>query len=74
MANEKDAAEKTFTLYTDNNSRIKKTFNGDGSATNYWTRSANSSNSTSFMLVVSGGSSGGTNASAYNGVCVGFSV
>lgn len=68
------AAEKVFSQYVDNTSRIKKTFNGEGSAQGYWLRSAWASYSTSFAGVY--GSGNGSNYGA-NGEwfwCVGFSA
>lgn len=69
-----EAAEKTFSLYTDNNSRIKKTFNGEGEARWWWLRSADAGSSTSFAAVYYYGYSNPNNASYSYGVCVGFSV
>ena len=69
-----DASEVTFSLFTDNNSRIKKTFNGDGSAQNWWLRSAYAGAATQFCNVISYGNASNYNASNSNGVCVGFSV
>ena len=68
-----DAAEVTFSKYTDNNSKIKKTFNGEGAAQAYWTRSADASSSSAFRTVANGGyalSNGATNS---HFVCAGFS-
>ena len=72
-----DANEIVFSCYTDNNSRIKKTYNGTGAAQNWWTRTAITSNNTQFRFVNDGGSSGGgnyLNASNAWYVCVGFSA
>ena len=69
-----DANEITFTCYTDNNSRIKKTYNGTGAAQNWWTRTAITSNNTQFRYVFSNGSSNYTSASNSGYVCVGFSA
>ena len=49
-----DAENITFSIYTDNNSRIKKTFNGEGSADSTYhryTRSPLSLNTSEFVLV-----------------------
>ena len=46
-----DAAEITFSLYTDNNSRIKKTFNGEGAAQYWWLRSADAGGAVAFRHV-----------------------
>ena len=70
-----DAEAMQFTLFTDNTSRIKKTFNGEGSAVNWWLRSADASSSTGFRIVyASGGGAGSYNAAYTNSVCFGFCV
>ena len=69
-----DANEKTFSCYTDNNSRIKKTFNNTGTATWYWLRSALASSESAFCNVYANGNSLDTVAYNSGGVCVGFSV
>ncbi len=69
-----EAAEKTFILYTDHNSRIKKTFDGEGEARYWWLRSADAGSSTNFAYVDNNGRSYASNASISGGVCVGFSV
>ena len=46
-----NAENVTFALFTDNNSRIKKTYNGTGSASNWWLRSPEASGSSSFAVV-----------------------
>jgi len=68
------AAEKTFSQYTDNNSRIKKQFNGGGSAQWWWLRSADAGGAVVFRAVFAHGTSLTGNADNTNGVCVGFSV
>ncbi|MBQ8558560.1 MAG: hypothetical protein IJ439_01035 [Tyzzerella sp.] len=69
-----DAEAMQFTLFTDNNSRIKKTFNGEGSAVYWWLRSADASSSTYFRYVYSGGTAGSIGATNTNSVCFGFCV
>ena len=69
-----DAEEVTFSIFTDNNSRIKKTYNGTGTAGNWWLRSPLSSNSTHFCYVGSGGHSGNYYATNSNGVAFGFCI
>ena len=69
-----NAAEIAFDQYTDNNSRIKKTYNGEGSAQNYWTRSAESGGAVAFRFVYANGYPNSGNASNSYGVCVGFSA
>ena len=68
------ADETRFAMYTGNEQRIKKTYNGNGSAQNYWTRSPHSGSSTSFMLIYTGGGINIYNASTSYGVCVGLSI
>lgn len=75
--NEVDAGanELMFMFYTGNNQRIKKTYNGEGSAQNYWTRSPYSGSSSSFCYIT--GNGGGANATGAAGsvaVCVGLSL
>ena len=67
------AAEIAFDQYTDNNSRIKKKYNGKGTAQNYWTRSAESGGVVAFRGVISYGFSSDNTASYGWGACVGFS-
>ena len=69
-----NAENVTFTLYTDNNSRIKKTYNGTGSASNWWLRSPASGSSTGFTSVTGSGASANGNANNINGVAPGFSI
>jgi hypothetical protein len=58
-----DAENVTFALFTDNNSRIKKTYNGEGTATTWWLRSPVASSSSHFCAVNGAGAS--TNNAAY---------
>lgn len=68
------AEEKTFSIFTDNNSRIKKTYNGTGTAHNWWLRSPYASYSTTFCNVYGyGGANSGTAGSTY-GVAFGFCI
>ena len=70
-----EGAEKvTFELFTDNNSRIKKYYNGEGAAYTWWLRSPLSSSSTYFCLVSSGGNSSSYNANSSYGVAFGFCI
>lgn len=66
-----NAAEIAFDQYTDNTSRIKKQYNGEGSAQNYWTRSAESGGAVAFRYVNNNGNNNNNNASNSYGVCVG---
>ena len=69
------ASEKTFSQYTTNATRIKKTYYGTGSAANWWTRSANAGNATQFQLVGTNGAvTNNTYANYSNAVCAGFSA
>jgi hypothetical protein len=72
--NEIDASaeQKTFAIFTDNNSRIRKTYNGEGAATGWWLRSPGAAISTYFCGVYNGGSPNGSNASGSYGVAFGF--
>ena len=69
-----DAEEVTFSIFTDNNSRIKKTYNGEGSASHWWLRSPGSSHSTYFCSVHTNGNSYNYTASTANGVAFGFCI
>ena len=69
-----DAEEVTFSLFTDNNSRIRKTYNGTGSAGSWWLRSPEASNTTNFCLVHTNGYSTNSNANTNNGVSFGFCI
>ena len=69
------ANERQFSMYTGNNQRIKKTFNNEGTATNYWTRSAYSGSASIFCYVNNDGTlNNNTGASTSLGVCVGLSI
>lgn len=65
-----DAEELTFSIFTDNNSRIKKTYNGTGSAGGWWLRSPDASSSTNFCFV--GGNGLSYSHSAYGGNYISF--
>ena len=69
-----EAENVTFSLYTDNNSRIKKTYNGTGSAGNWWLRSPRAGSSNAFNAVANGGTSNHANANGSYGVAPGFSI
>ena len=68
------AAEIAFDQYTDNTSRIKKKYNGEGQATDYWTRSAEAGGVVAFRFVNNYGTSYSNSAGGSYGVCVGFSA
>ena len=69
-----NAENVTFALYTDNNSRIKKSYNGTGSASYWWLRSPAAASSSTFNYVINGGGSISSNAPSTNGVGPGFSI
>jgi len=66
------ADEVTFSCYTDNNSRTKKTYNGTGSAGYYWLRSPLSSSTADFCHVRGNGAAYSNLATAAVGVAFGF--
>ena len=68
------AAQVTFPLFTDNASRIKKTFNGTGSAVVWWLRSPDPSSSTNYRYVNYGGNTGSNYASTGNYLSFGFCI
>ena len=68
-----ESGQKTFPIFTDDNSRIKKMNNGAGSADWWLTRSPYYGSSTSFVGVASGGYNGNI-ASGHFGVCFCFCV
>ena len=69
------AENATFALFTDNASRIKKTYNGEGSASAWWLRSPVASSSSNFCNVSNGGY-GNNNLYAHisYGVAFGFCI
>ena len=69
-----DAENVIFALFTDNNSRIKKTYNGTGSASHWWLRSPEASSSSSFAGVYANGYNHYYGASAIYGVAFGFCI
>lgn len=70
-----DAEEVTFSIFTDNTSRIKKGYNGTGTAALvWWLRSPHSSHSTLFCNVSNGGGSNSTGAYYSHGVAFGFCI
>lgn len=66
------ADEVTFSCYTDNASRTKKTYNGDGAAGVYWLRSPEPSSTTHFCGVSNGGTASSNVATTARGVAFGF--
>ena len=74
--NEVDASaeSRVFSPFSSNNARIRKYYNGTGSAANWWLRSPVSSSSANFMYVTNGGGSSNNGASTSNGVAFGFCI
>ena len=68
-SNESDA---TFTVFTNDASRIKKLNFGSGAASVWWLRSPHTGNSNVFYYVTASGSSGSNGASSACGVAFGF--
>ena len=66
------ADEVTFDCYTDNASRIKKAYNGEGGASSWWLLSPAAASSSAFCFVISGGNSPTGGASYSWGVSFGF--
>ena len=68
------ANELMFSKYTGNSQRIKKTYNGEGSAQYYWTRSAYAGSSVAACYISYNGYGTNTFASGSDSVCVGLSI
>ena len=68
------AKEKAFSQYVDSNSRIKKTFNGEGTAQSWWLRSPWASDAIYFAYVNGNGTAHGNTAALAWFWCVGFSA
>ena len=69
-----DAEEKTFSIFTDNASRIKKRYNGMAEAVHWWLRSPRSSDSMQFHYVAYDGSNNNTYSYIDNYVSFGFCI
>ena len=69
-----EANELRFSKYTGNGQRIKKTFNGEGTANTYWTRSAYSGSSSAACYINYIGTGCNYTAAGWYGVCVGLSI
>lgn len=70
-----DAETKTFSLFTDNSSRIKKTYNNTGSAAGWWLRSPEASHTYTFCNVTNTGGSTYINANLdYYCISFGFCI
>ena len=69
-----NAEQLTFSVFTTNNDRIRKYYNGTGSASFWWLRSPLATGSTNFCNIFTYGS-GNTNSASYaNGVAFGFCI
>ena len=69
-----DADNITFAVFTDNNSRIRKTFNAEGSAVYWWLRSPDPSSATYFRYVGNNGNVGANYASIAYSLAWGFCI
>lgn len=67
-----DAESVQLPIFTDNSSRIRKTYNGTGSAVTWWLRSPDPGSSTTFRIVSSGGNAYTNTAANGNSVVLGF--
>ena len=74
--NEVDAGSEnlTFPVFVTNTDRVRKTFNGEGTAGSWWLRSPNSGQSTSFQYVYNSGNASTNNASNANALAWGFCI
>ena len=68
------AERLNFSPYNSNANRIKKTYNGTGSAVTWWLRSPLASSSTNFCNVNTAGSANSSGASGSNGIAWGFCI
>ena len=69
-----DADNITFAVFTDNNSRIRKTFNAEGSAVTWWLRSPDPSSAANFRCVLSSGFVAASGASGACSLAWGFCI
>ena len=69
-----EADNLTFAVFTDNNSRIRKTFNAEGSAVYWWLRSPDPSSATYFRCVNGSGSVNAYTASNAYSLAWGFCI
>ncbi|MBR4193741.1 MAG: hypothetical protein IKQ54_05375 [Oscillospiraceae bacterium] len=68
------AERLNFSPYNSNNNRIKKTYNGTGSAVYWWLRSPSAANSTNFCNVATSGAANSNSASYSFGFAWGFCI
>ena len=73
--NNSESGQKQFPIFTDDNSRIKKLSNGNGSAQWWWTRSPYYDSNGDFCIANANGSTyhGGAGSTAY-GICFCFNI
>ena len=69
-----DAEQVAFSIFTNDASRIKKTYNGTGTAVNWWLRSPDPSGSTNFRYVFNNGFTNGSNAGFAYSLSFGFCI
>ena len=69
-----EADNLTFAVFTDNNSRIRKTFNAEGSAVTWWLRSPDPSSAANFRCVYDSGGVGAYAASLACSLAWGFCI
>jgi len=68
------AARKTFSVFSSNNARIRKTYNGTGSAVFWWLRSPDAASSSYFCYVGTTGAAGSGSATNSNSISWGFCI
>lgn len=71
---EKNNGARTYPIFTDDASRIKKLNNGAGAANIYWLASPYAGDASSFCYVRSSGAANNNIASNAYGVCFGFAI
>ena len=69
-----EALHKAFPIFTTTASRIKKTLNGEGSASSWWLRSPHPTSSSQFVYVHNYGYTNGYYANYGYSICFGFCV
>jgi hypothetical protein len=69
-----NADEKTFSVFTDITSRVRKKYNGTGEALQWWLRSPHSSYDTAFVAITAGGGTQAPAPATAHGVSFGFCI
>ena len=69
-----DAEDKMFPIFTSNAARIRKTYNGEGSAVYWWLRSPYSGSSSNFAYVNTNGGTNNYAATNTNSIVFGFCI